>query len=464
MRSVVRTPYAWCTFIVAAEAVLILWPLGQSQGSLLGVDGADYNQYALNLVRHGVFSNAVSAPFYPGVTRTPGYPAFLALIHLIGLHFTQLTRLAQFALVAVLGCLVYGIALELADVRSARISAALIVTYLPFLWYATHALTEVLASVLATLLVFLLVKARKRPTSVRLWIAVGLTLAAGAYVRPEVAGLGVLVALGVLLTGRGRYVSRSRLLPPAIVLATMVVALAPWMIRNVSVAHSFVPLDASSGYDLLASADQYAGTIHYEITDADWTRFNVQANAIIARVEPKDLANAITLRVEPKYPTAREQVAANNALTRQALKIMSHLSVGTVLKGVPRRLAYLWGTADVYPQGRSWSTVAHRLAQLQYALLVVLILAGIVMRRRLLAKEWPLWIIAAYLTVLHLVSHVEARYTLPARAPLFVYAGVAVAAVVGWIGRATAQSSSRRRSRSESGQYVRIHGRFTPAV
>jgi hypothetical protein len=162
-----------------------------------------------------------------------------------------------------------------------------------------------------------------------LWIAVGLTLAAGAYVRPEIAGLGVLVALGVLLTGRGRYVSRSRLLPPAIVLATMVVALAPWMIRNVSVAHSFVPLDASSGYDLLASADQYAGTIHYEITDADWTRFNAQANAIIARVEPK-------------YPTAREQVAANNALTRQALRIMSHLSVGMVLKGVPRRLAYLW--------------------------------------------------------------------------------------------------------------------------
>jgi hypothetical protein len=412
--------YACCALAAAAETVLVLWGLGQRRAPLLGGDGADYNQYALNLVQHGVFSNATSPPFHPGITRTPGYPAFLAVLHLIDLHSAQLVRLAQFALVAVIAGLVYRIALEVGDVRAARISAALSVTYLPLVWFATHALTEVLASALATLVIFVLVRARSRPSSLRLWVAAGLTLAASAYVRPEFAGLGVVVALGVLLSGQGGYLTSARLLPPVIVLGTMVLALAPWMIRNISLSHSFVPLDAGSGGDLLVSADQYAGTISDEFTPADVHRFLAQSNAITAPVEPKD-------------PTPRQQVAGNNALTRRALKIMGGLSVGTIAKRVPRRLAYLWGTADNYPVGHSWSTVAHRLGQLQYALLGILILAGIVMRRRRLAREWPLWLAAAYLTVLHLVSHVEGRYSLPARPALFVYAGIAAGGLVAWI-------------------------------
>lgn len=184
-----------------------------------------------------------------------------------------------------------------------------------------------------------------------------------------------------------------------------------------------MPLDATSGSSLLASADQYAGTISYKFTVLDWQRYFTQASAVTARVAARN-------------SDAREQVAANNALTRQARDIVSHLSLGTVLKGVPRRLAYLWGTADFSPTGKSWSSSAHRLAQLQYGLLAVLVLAGLAVRRRLVVRDWPLWITAAYLTVLHLVFHVEGRYTLPARPALLVYAGVAVAVVVNRIGRA----------------------------
>lgn len=195
--------FVLCAVMVGVEALIVLVGLGQAGRPLLGGDGSEYNQYALNLLRHGVFSNAISAPFYPGVTRTPGYPAFLALLHLIDMHSLLLVRITQFALLAVIAWLIYGIASELAGVRVARISAVLCATYLPFLWLATYHLTEVVASALGTLLIFLLVRARTRPASAWLWVAVGLCIAAGAYVRPEYVGLGILIVLGILLAGSG---------------------------------------------------------------------------------------------------------------------------------------------------------------------------------------------------------------------------------------------------------------------
>jgi len=408
---------AWCAVLVPAAGAVILWGLGQSRVPLYVRDAAEYNKYALSLFRHGVFSNDASAPFYPGVTRTPGYPAFLAALHLIATHPGLLVQIVQFALLAVIVWLVYGIALEVADVRAARISAVLSATYLPLLWFAALVEPEVLASMLVTLAIFLLIKARKRP-SLRLWIAVGLTLAAGAYVRPEIAGLGVVMGLGLLLTGKGSYWSRSRLLPPAIVLAAMLLALAPWTIRNANVAHSFVPLDTYLGGDLLASADQYAGTFGFHASEAEWDRLNAQVSAIAARVQSQ-------------HPTAPEQVAANVALTREARNIISHVSLGTILKSLPRRLVSLWGVADEHPEGRSWSTLAALIGYVQYGVLLVLTVAGIVMHRRLLVREWPLWVAVPYYTVEHLVSHVEPRYSLAARPALLVYAGIAAAVLLG---------------------------------
>lgn len=412
----------WCVLLVAAAGAAILWGLGQSRAALYVGDAEEYNQYALNLIRHGVFSSDAAAPFYPGVTRTPGYPAFLAFFHLITMHSGLLVQIAQFALVAVIMWLVYGIALEVSDIRVARISAVLSATYLPFLWFAPRVGPEVLASALVTLAILLLIKARKRP-SARMWIGVGLTLAAAAYVRPEIAGLGVVIGLGVLLTGEGGYRTRSRLLPPALVLAAMLLALAPWMIRNTSVAHSFVPFDSYLGEDLIASADQYAGTFGYQTSEAEWVRLNAQT-AAIARP------------VESQHPTAREQVAADTALTREARNIISHVPPGTILRSLPHRLATLWGTADEYPSGRSWSSLAGLLGWLQYGLMLVLVLAGVVMRRRHLLQEWPLWVAVPYFTALHLVSHVESRYSLTARPALLVYAAIAAAVVLERISRA----------------------------
>lgn len=47
------------------------------------LDSVEYLALAQNLISHGVFSSADSAPFIPNTFRTPGYPAFLSLLTLL---------------------------------------------------------------------------------------------------------------------------------------------------------------------------------------------------------------------------------------------------------------------------------------------------------------------------------------------------------------------------------------------
>ncbi len=417
----------WCVLIAAAAGTIILWVLGQSGAELYVRDAAEYNQYALNLIHHGVFSNDAVAPFYPGVTRTPGYPGFLAFLHLIA-ESGLLVQIVQYGLVALTAVFVYRIGLEVADGRVATIGALLCVTYLPLLWFAARVAPEVLTSALLTLAILLLLKARNRPSG-RLWVAIGLTFAAAAYVRPEIAGLGACAVLALYLAGEGSRLSRGRLVPPLAVLAAMLVALAPWMARNTHVAHRFVPFDSYLGADLIASAGQYSGSFGFQTTQAEW-------------VQLEALTNRISARVASSHPTASEQAAADTALVEEARHIVSRLPLSTIVKSLPRRIATLWGTADEFPREESWSSVVNLISWAQYVGLFLLVLAGMFIRRRRLLREWPLWLAVPYFTLLHLISHVESRYSLTARPALIVYAAIAVSALLGRFTRTRAQGRS----------------------
>jgi hypothetical protein len=172
---------------------------------------------------------------------------------------------------------------------------------------------------------------------------------------------------------------------------------------------------ATSGASLWASAEQYAGHVSYKFTAADWHRF-LRSAAAVATSDASRLP-------------ARQQVAVDDAYRHQATREFRGLSVGQIVRSLPKRLAYLWGTADSPPVGYR---IAHRIGQAQYAILVALVIAGLVLRRRRLLAEWPLWITAIYLTCLHLVFHVEGRYTLPARPLLLIYAAAGAVAAYRW--------------------------------
>jgi hypothetical protein len=56
----------------------------------------------------------------------------------------------------------------------------------------------------------------------------------------------------------------------------------------------------------------------------------------------------------------------------------------------------------------------------------VLTLIGVAVsrRRHTLLRDWPLWMLAVYLTLLHLFFHIEGRYSVEARPALIVFAAI----------------------------------------
>jgi membrane protein implicated in regulation of membrane protease activity len=406
-----------CLAIASVEAFVVLVVLGVNGREILGGDGPGYEVMAQNLIHHGVFSGVDQAPYPASVYRSPGYPAIIAALELVGLGSTVTVRVVQFALLGLTGWVVGLIALGVAGRRTAVVAAVLCTTYLPFVWLSTYQLTEVSAGLAGAVLVLLLLKARDaEPPSPLLWAAAGLTLAVGAYIRPSFMLLVAPVAALAVLTGRGGWGSRARWIGPVIMSAVFVAVLLPWTARNLALTDRLIPLSAASGGSLYASAAQYNGDISYQFNDADWQAFAAQSEDVV--------------RVGDEYPPGwQRELALDDAYREQGKELAGELSANQVLGSIPKREAYLWSPADYPPPGSSY-TLLHRLGQLQYLALGLLLVVGLVLRRRRLLADWPLWIGAAYLAVLHLVFHIESRYSVPARAVLLVIAAWAAVTVV----------------------------------
>ena len=66
-----------------------------TEGEFLEADSGYYLRLAEILREHHVFSDSVQAPFHPQIFRTPGYPAFLALLSMLGMQSPYWTVLWQ---------------------------------------------------------------------------------------------------------------------------------------------------------------------------------------------------------------------------------------------------------------------------------------------------------------------------------------------------------------------------------
>jgi hypothetical protein len=132
------------------------------------------------------------------------------------------------------------------------------------------------------------------------------------------------------------------------------------------------------------------------------------------------------------------QVRRDDKLRAAAIRVFKSLSVGQVIRSLPKRIRYLWGTANTDD-----GPVVHTpWSQVQYAVLVLLGLIGFAIRRRQFLRDWPLWIAAGYLSVLHMVFSIEARYTLPARPMLMVYSAAGMCGLVSLVQRKALSETS----------------------
>jgi hypothetical protein len=135
--------------------------------------------------------------------------------------------------------------------------------------------------------------------------------------------------------------------------------------------------------------------------------------------------------------TARDEASFSHAEEVAAWHTIKEVTVGELVTRFPIMLGYLWGTADA-PESASEYASWHLVAQVQYAILFVLMVVGLYAARRrwsgrFLRTASPLLLIAVYETLLHLVFSVDARYTIPARPALLLLSAAGAVCAWGWV-------------------------------
>jgi 4-amino-4-deoxy-L-arabinose transferase-like glycosyltransferase len=188
-------------------------------------DQAGYRRLGEVLATTGRFTRYTDTPVYvPEVLRTPGYPAFVAVMY-------RLFGTSQFAVVVpqaivfgVICLLVYTFTRGIASERVAIAAALCASLYSPFPYFGALVLTELWTTFLLTVAVWLTIRAVQRD-GLADFVWGGIALACTALTRPVFVLLPfALVSVGML----GSFPDRRRMGRWLVMLAAAVVTLLPW--------------------------------------------------------------------------------------------------------------------------------------------------------------------------------------------------------------------------------------------
>jgi 4-amino-4-deoxy-L-arabinose transferase-like glycosyltransferase len=358
----------------------------------------------------------------PTAFRPPGYPVLLAGIHVAGepLPGSRWTRArVANALLGTLAVALAGlIALQLWDRRVALAAMALVAVDLPLVLVGGSLMSETLfvALVLGAVAAALRARTARRPIA---WAAgAGLLTGLAALTRPT--ALVLALPLGIAVAGRPR-----RPVMPLVLVAAIVLTVAPWTARNAVQMHAFIPVS-----DFVGS--WVAGT------------YNDQARADRAHPGSSQTFVKGTFDDLDGLPEVERQ----RELTRRGLEYAADHPgyVGQVLLHNTMRLLNLEGAGWWRRQGRSMSLPVWAADAAAYAFwaLALLALAGALTPAARRAPGW-LWLVPVLLFAAVVFAGSAIRYRAPVEPFLALLAALALTAR----GR-RADPQAGRPSRSES--------------
>lgn len=385
-------------------------------------DPADYDRIARFLEYFGTYPPSTFAdPTGPSALRPPGYPYLLAgLYELVGVRW-QVARIVGALLGTVAVTLLWAIVRRLWDARLA-LWAAGVAAVLPSLVWVGGGLTA------ESLFVPLLLGA--------VWAAVRHRDAPGAG---WVAAAGVLLGLAVLTRTNGAiavlpllvaaWLPRRRWTDPVVLLVGLVLALAPWTVRNAAAFGSFSPLGTQSGFTMI-------GAWNAQAEEDGRYRAAWRVPMDLPELQP----------VLRQYGTDEVDVDAD--LRKRALEFAGdnpgYVVAATVIHA--RHLLHLTTDTEGASGGSfremgmpRWTWTPTVVA---FWALLVAALAGVVLLARRRVPRGPLWLwavpVVLFLSVVPLLG--PPRYRIPVDPFLAILAAVALTALVdrGRAGRARA--------------------------
>lgn len=384
---------------LAVRLVIVTLFATEPRNDLLWSDAVGWNL----ATGHG-FTASQREPRVPGIYRTPGYPAFLALIYSLFGRSHAAVYAAQVVLDSASAVLIGIIALRLATTQIGVLAGLLYALY-PYAAFFCGILHQDILLVFATLVIlFLLTWVGHDAANASRWAVVGIAAGLTALVKANFALFAVVPVLTIWL---GVPWQRRRTLATVAFVIGMSAALAPWIIRNYVTFRAFPPLAAgATGTNLMYLLDELESGEEAMVTKLMGIETNseryldrfVDGHALItAERERATVAAGELLRRWPEYLLLIGYHVPRLWITRRSLNQPSVLGVMAFALSWP---VLLLGLAGMWAARRHWP---HNL---------------------------PLYSTVLTITAMYAPYTAEARYTLPARPAMLVFVAYALLAAV----------------------------------
>lgn len=432
---------------LAHAALYIAYQRSDWASTTAWTDQGGYDRLGTGLATTGQFTRFPNSPvFVPEVIRTPGYPAFVALVYYVfGAGNHMAVAVAQAFVFAAICWLVFVLTRRAADDRTAIVAAALTAIYAPLPYFGALILTELWTAFAATAAMVMCVRAVKSGRTLDFAIA-GALFTATTLVRPAFVLLPFFLSIGVpVLVSRQR--TAAALKNWAVLAIAASLALAPWLLYNyVNLGQLTLTPAGGIGRGLWEGSwqGQWSGRVQAELIELADTVDD--RNELDRRVS--DVARREAMPAEPmqqyvnewrdirliwESPTdpmerARARVAADQEYRRHAIANIRRDPIGHIKRRVTRGLFVLWA-AEVPIRYSDINTtpvwVIRSLWALQVALLVAAAAGAAWLARH---GRWLEAVVLSlpivYVTGVHVPLLCEARQSLPVKPVVIALAAI----------------------------------------
>lgn len=408
-------------------------------------DQGGYRQLGAGLAIAGEFTRTPGAAVYaPEPIRTPGYPAFVAVVYrLFGVHNHMAVAIAQAGVFAAICLLVFALVRRVAGDRAGLLGAAMTAAFSPLPYFGALVLTELWTAFLMTATMVLTLVARER-RSYAFAIAAGALAAFTALTRPVfyLAPFGLFPMIALL----DRFVDWKKWV---VAMATVAACLAPWFAYNYTYFGRFTISPANGlGRAFWEASWQgvWAGRLQDELTEtAGQPIDDATLDARVRELAAKHGANAdrmieyvhqwrdirgLWTDPQDRIKWAASRIVADAEFFRVGIANARRDLPDHIRRRFTRALPVLWIAEIPYRHSaiNELPVIVIRLIWGVQALLVAL--AGLAVVLGLRGPRWRETLILAfpfaYITAVHCLLLTESRQSLPGMPAVIALAACAV--------------------------------------
>jgi 4-amino-4-deoxy-L-arabinose transferase-like glycosyltransferase len=412
-------------------------------------DQGGYQQLGAAMARSGgEFTRFPESPvFIPEVIRTPGYPAFVAVIYkLFGVN-TLPVAIAQAFVFAIICLMVYALTRRLAGERAATVAALMTALFPPLPYYGALVLTEVWTTLVLMAAMLACLRAVQQDRR-RDFMLAGLLFSAATMVRPAFVLLpfGLAIAMPLFVPAER---SRRRIANWAALALVAAITMVPWFTYNYVYLGRFTLSPAGGiGRGLWEGSWQgrWSGRAHNDLTKT--AEQDIPAEELDRRVREIAAREGIVadamltyvhewrdIRLIWESPTdpmerARARVVADQEYLRAALVHIGQDVPGWLWRKLTLGTFILWAS-DIpirYTDINTTPWLVIRAIWLVQVILLVVAAAGLVvlLQRRKFAEAALFALTFLYVTGVHVPLLCETRQSLPVKPMVLALAAIAI--------------------------------------